>query len=204
MATEQPTYTPAEVEAVLEAAVAGAEAQVEELLAEEAEIESEEAEEAEIIKEEEKEQQEEAAVEEAVAAIEKEFSKEVAAAVAAAEEEEEDDDDSDSDYDDDDFDPSDETLLERIEALKDIFTPEQRNFFTSTCSNIVSGSKFATFKFGSALWYIATTSMLVGVPLAVAILNETQLTELEKELNGAGLGAPAPAPAPASTTEEKK
>ena len=46
--------------------------------------------------------------------------------------------------------------------------------------------------------------MLIGVPLAIAILNETQLTELEKELTGAGLGPGAAAPSPAPATEEAK
>ncbi|ONH77812.1 Mitochondrial import receptor subunit tom22 [Pichia kudriavzevii] len=98
------------------------------------------------------------------------------------------------------------TILDRIEALKDIFSPAQRSFFTSAYSKTISFAKSSTFNIGSALWYVATTSMLVGVPLAVAILNETQLTELEKELNGQGLGAPAVAPAvsAAPATEEAK
>lgn len=197
IAMAEAAYTPEEVQAVLENAINDTEAQVEQLLEQEAGLEAEVAEELaeEIV--------EEAAVEAATEAVEEaveEAVTEIEKRLAADEESDE-----ESDYDDDDFDPADETLLERIEALKDIFTPSQREFFTNSVSKISSLSKTATFKFGSALWYLATTSMLVGVPLAVAILNETQLTELEKELNGGGLTAPAaPAPAPVASPAETK
>lgn len=197
-------YTPEEVQAVLENAINSAEEQVEQLLEQEAGLEADVAKEAaqeiveeaaaeaaeQIVEEAEAEAAVEAAVEEAVTEIEKQF--------AASVEADDEDSDEDSEYDDDDdFDPADETLCERIEALKDIFTPAQREFFSNAVSNITTYSKLATFKLGSALWYLTTTSMLVGVPLAVAILNETQLTELEKELNGGALTAPAaPSPAP--------
>ncbi|GAV27837.1 hypothetical protein PMKS-001305 [Pichia membranifaciens] len=195
----EPVYTPQEVEATLEQAVASAESQIEDLIAQEAEVEDEAAldaaaEEAaeEVVTEAAAEAEADAVanavLNEAVAEVEKKFAND-------------EDDDEDSDYDDDDFDPADETVLERIEALKDIFSPKQRAFVTNTVSAVVSGSKTLTLNLGSALWYVATTSMLVGVPLAVAILNETQLTELEKELNGAGMGVAAPAAAP--VVEEK-
>ena len=199
----EPVYTPQEVEATLEQAVASAESQIEDLIAQEAEVEDEAAldaaaEEAaeEVVTEAAAEAEADAVanavLDEAVAEVEKKF---------ANDEDDDEDDDEDSDYDDDDFDPADETVLERIEALKDIFSPKQRAFVTNTVSAVVSGSKTLTLNLGSALWYAATTSMLVGVPLAVAILNETQLTELEKELNGAGMGVAAPAAAP--VVEEK-
>ncbi|KAG0681703.1 hypothetical protein C6P42_003882 [Pichia californica] len=210
MSEAQAAYTPQEVEAALEQAVASAEAQIEDLIAQEGDVEEKaaiEAESEEIAEElvaeaaaeAEAEAVAEAVLEEAVAEAEKQL-----ASTEDDEEDEDEDDEDDSDYDDDDFDPADETVFERIEALKDIFSPKQREFFSNSVSNIVSGSKYLTLNFGSALWYIATTSMLVGVPLAVAILNETQLTELEKELNGAGLGVPAPAAPAAPVVEEKK
>lgn len=199
MSAEQPEYTPEEVQAVLEAAVAQAENYVAE--------EAEEAEAVEAVEEnEELEEQIEAAAEEVaeeIAEAEIEAEKATEDAVAAIEKQfanEDEEEDSDSEYDDDDFDPNDETLLERIEALKNIFTPKQRDFFKNAFSNSISFTKNSTLNIGSALWYLATTSMLVGVPLAIAILNETQLTELEKEFNNAGLGPAAAAPA----TEEKK
>lgn len=204
MSEAAPAFTPEEVEATLEQAIASTEAQADELIANESKVEEEASTEAaaeevaeEIAAEAEAEIAAEAAADQVLEEAVEEVERQLASKEAAAEEEEE-ESDSDSEYDDDDFDPADETILERIEALKDIFSPGQREFFFKSVSNIVSGSKSLTLNFGSALWYIATTGMLVGVPLAVAILNETQLTELEKELNGAGLGVPAPA------TEEKK
>lgn len=199
----EPVYTPQEVEATLEEAVASAESQIEDLIAQEAEAEDEAALDAaaeevaeEVVAEAAAEAEADAVanavLEEAVAEVEKQF---------ANEEEEEEEDDDDSDYDDDDFDPADETILDRIEALKDIFSPKQRAFVSNTVSSLVSGSKALTLNLGSALWYVTTTGLLIGVPLAVAILNETQLTELEKELDGAGMGVAAPAAAP--VVEEK-
>ena len=188
--SEAVEFNPEEVVATLEAAVAAAEEEeINEAVSEEVAEEIEE-----ILQEEEEkeelEQEEDAEVEAAVQKLEQEF----------AEEESEEE----SDYDDDDFDPADETLYERFEALKDIFSPKQREIFTNLSSNIKSASKSLTLKLGSSLWYVATTSMLIGVPLAIAILNETQLTELEKELTGAGLGPGAAAPSPAPATEEAK
>ncbi|GMM29275.1 Tom22 protein [Martiniozyma asiatica (nom. inval.)] len=98
--------------------------------------------------------------------------------------------------DEDDFDPN-ETIVERIQALKQILTPKQRESIISGASTAKSLFKSGTLKFGSTLWYLATGGMLLGVPLAIAIFGETQLMELEKELGGMGAPAAAPAPAPA-------
>lgn len=209
MSEAAPAFTPEEVEATLEQAIASTEAQADELIANESKVEEEAAAAAaaevvaeevaeEIAAEAEAEIAAEAVADQILEEAVEEVERQLASKEVAATEEEDEESDSDSEYDDDDFDPADETILERIEALKDIFTPGQREFFFKSISTVVSGSKSLTLNFGSALWYLATTGMLVGVPLAVAILNETQLTELEKELNGAGLGVPAPA------TEEKK
>lgn len=98
-----------------------------------------------------------------------------------SDEDEESESDSESDWEDD-FDP-DETFAERIDALKDILTPEQRSAISSVFSATKNASVYLAHKSGQTLWYLTTTSLLLGVPLALSILSETQLTELEKEMN---------------------
>lgn len=164
---EAPQFTPEEVEQAIEAETEAIEQAI--LQAEEAAEEAEA--EAEV----------EAEVEEAVEAIEKQLEAEL----TAADEEEEDEDDEDEDDEDeyeDDFDEN-ETVLERIEALKDILKPETREFFANSYSNTKSLILSSTSKIGSSLWYLTTTGLLLGVPLAISILGETQLMELEKELH---------------------
>ncbi len=117
------------------------------------------------------------------------------------------DTESESDSDDDDFD-EDETIYDRIIALKDIIPPKQRtqvsNIFSSTYSTIHSG----VAKAGNLTWILTTSALLLGVPLSLSILAEQQLMELEKEFKlqqGANdilapgseqqPGAPAPATA---------
>lgn len=172
MSVAEETYNTADVEQTLAAAVEN----VEEMIAE-AEAEAE--------------------LEAAVEAVEKELAADVEAEVEAeieAEAEAEAEEEDESDYDDeDDFDPN-ETVLERIAALKEMFTPAQRQYVISAASSAAAGAKATTGMFGSGLWYLATTGLLLGVPLAIAIFGETQLMELEKELGGMqGQAAAAPA-----------
>lgn len=89
--------------------------------------------------------------------------------------EEDEDDDEDDDFDEN------ETILERIAALKDIVPPKQR----AQVSNLVSGTYSFIYssvsKAGNATWILTTSALLLGVPLSLSILAEQQLIELEKE-----------------------
>ncbi|KAH3901378.1 Tom22p SCDLUD_002870 [Saccharomycodes ludwigii] len=134
----------------------------------------------------------------------------VAETVAKAEEEEEDDDDEgeayasdDEDSDYDDFDEN-ETLFERIVALKDIVPPKQRNAVCNAFSTTVNIAKSIFSKGGSLTWTIATSALLLGVPLSLTILAEQQLIEMEKtfdlqsnanDLLGSAPQQPVPSPA---------
>lgn len=93
-------------------------------------------------------------------------------------------DDSDSESEvDDDFDIENETLLERITALKDIIPPQRRSqilsYVESSRQLLTSGFQ----KTGSLLWILTSSALLLGVPLSMAILSETQLQEMEKEIS---------------------
>ncbi|KAG7660596.1 TOM22 [[Candida] subhashii] len=94
--------------------------------------------------------------------------------------EEEEDSESDSD---DEFDYENETVLDRIVALKDIIAPEQRETISNLGSSITNLVTSGLNKTGSFLWVLTTSSLLLGVPLALAILAETQLQEMEKDMS---------------------
>jgi len=93
-------------------------------------------------------------------------------------------DESDSESDiDDDFDFDNETIYDRIVALKDIIAPQQRQQLCSTVDTIKSCVHSGLTKSGSLLWGLTSSALLLGVPLSLAILAETQLQEMEKEMS---------------------
>ena len=91
------------------------------------------------------------------------------------------DSESDSDSDEDDFDEN-ETLFDRVVALKDIVPPQQRTQIASGISYVQSLVNSGATKTGSLLWTLTSSALLLGVPLSLAILAETQLQEMEKEM----------------------
>lgn len=88
---------------------------------------------------------------------------------------------SDSEFEDD-YDSESETILNRIAALKDIIPPSKRIQIINTFEAAQSLTSMALSKCGSLLWGITASSLLLGVPLSLAILSETQLQEMEKEM----------------------
>lgn len=90
--------------------------------------------------------------------------------------------DSDSDYEDD-FDIETETIYDRVVALKDIIPPNQRTQITESVSTLKNFASSALNKSGSFLWAVTSSALLLGAPLALAILAETQLQEMEKEMS---------------------
>ncbi|CAN3373174.1 hypothetical protein DIURU_001173 [Diutina rugosa] len=104
---------------------------------------------------------------------------EVTAPVVADESDSEQDD---SDFDDD-FDLENETIYERIVALKDIIAPEQRSQIVNAGENVKAWASSAFQKTGNFLWIVTSSALLLGVPLTLSILAETQLQEMEKEMS---------------------
>lgn len=87
-----------------------------------------------------------------------------------------------SDDVDDAFDIANETLRDRVAALKDIVSPSTRLELARRWSSIkgwtFTGSKWA----GNAIWVVTTSAILVGLPLALAIEDEARIVQQEKEL----------------------
>ncbi|KAI5457716.1 mitochondrial outer membrane translocase complex, subunit Tom22 [Mariannaea sp. PMI_226] len=82
-----------------------------------------------------------------------------------------------------DYDPSEETLAERLYALRDIVPPTTRswvssrvNYVTSTAWNVISFS-------GKGAWVITTSALFFGVPFALSFAEDQQLTAMEQEYN---------------------
>lgn len=115
------------------------------------------------------------------------FDEQVAAAAAAEQADQDfsdvasDEEDDVEEDDDDDFD-IDETIYERVVALKDIVPPQHRVLAGKAVDSLynwaVSGCTFG----GKAVYIITTSSLLLGVPLALSIMSEQQLNEMEAEM----------------------
>ncbi|KAJ2613840.1 mitochondrial import receptor subunit Tom22 [Coemansia sp. RSA 1365] len=115
----------------------------------------------------------------------------------------------DSDFDDDDI--LDESLLERLVALKEIVPASQRHAISRTASTIGYWGNFGARLVGKLGWVLTTSALLVVFPLALETDREKMMQQWESEQqnlqqNGGapgqgqmmpppGLGGPAVGPA---------
>ncbi|KAJ5204480.1 uncharacterized protein N7498_005359 [Penicillium cinerascens] len=98
-------------------------------------------------------------------------------------------DDEDEDYSDTESEISnedeevldEESMYERISALKDMLPPSARRTITSSVSTLTSFTKASLSFSGRALWVISTSAFLIGVPWALAYAEEEQYIQLERE-----------------------
>ena len=85
-------------------------------------------------------------------------------------------------YSEDDDDLLDEGIYDRIVALKDIIPPTTRS---KLVNNWNRGKEWTWWSFqsaGSVAWWVSTSALLVGLPLALAIEDETRVVQQEREL----------------------
>lgn len=83
---------------------------------------------------------------------------------------------------DDDFNAADETLAQRIAALKDIVAPSTRTRLASQWNRTAEWVKIGGKWAGNAVWVVTTSALLVGLPLALAMEDEARIVQQEKEL----------------------
>lgn len=83
----------------------------------------------------------------------------------------------------------DETIADRIYALKDILSPSTRSKIVETWSTSSSWAFWGGKLAGNAIWVVTTSALLVGLPLALAIENETMMVQQEKEMLAQQQGA---------------
>ncbi|WVR04805.1 hypothetical protein IAU60_001817 [Kwoniella sp. DSM 27419] len=84
--------------------------------------------------------------------------------------------------DDDDFNPADESVYDRLAALKDIVPPQTRTSLYSKYKSTTSWAWWSVQSAGTVAWWVSTSALLVGLPLALAIEDETRVVQQEREL----------------------
>ena len=84
--------------------------------------------------------------------------------------------------DDEDFSPADEGLYDRLVALKDIIPPQTRSSLVATYQSTKEWAWWSVQSAGSVAWWVSTSALLVGLPLALAIEDETRVVQQEREL----------------------
>ncbi|SPO22597.1 related to TOM22 - mitochondrial outer membrane import receptor complex subunit [Ustilago trichophora] len=120
-----------------------------------------------------------------------------AAAAAAADDDdwEEEESDAESDFSDD-SDVSErglalkeETIWERISALRDIIPPSTRRTIASTFNTTTSYAFTGSLLAGKLVWVVTTSALLVGLPFALAVEDESRIVAQEKEMMAQQQGA---------------
>lgn len=94
----------------------------------------------------------------------------------------EDDDEDDDDELDRFYNLNDETLLDRIQALRDIISPTTRANVYQKLNWIYDSTRSTTKRLGNFAWVITTSMILVGLPMALSIEGESMLVAHEKEM----------------------
>ncbi|KAI0400369.1 mitochondrial outer membrane translocase complex, subunit Tom22 [Xylaria palmicola] len=97
--------------------------------------------------------------------------------------------DTDSEISDEsEYDPTDETLAERLYALRDMVPPQTRGYIANTVSTATNAVKSVLSFGGKSLWVISSSALLLGIPWALAWSEEQQVLEMEKEMKMREMG----------------
>ncbi|PKS13328.1 hypothetical protein jhhlp_000099 [Lomentospora prolificans] len=82
---------------------------------------------------------------------------------------------------DSEFDPEEESLADRLYALRDIVPPTTRGWIASKVNSVVGLGTSSLWFTGKALWAISSTALLLGVPFAICVTEEQQVMAMEQE-----------------------
>ncbi len=102
--------------------------------------------------------------------------------------------DSEISTDDEDTVPEEETLTERLLALRDIIPPTTRSYISNKVETTAGWIKSGLFFGGKTLWVVSTSALLLGVPWALAFAEEQQMVEMEKEMKMRDMGGEVDSP----------
>ncbi len=86
-----------------------------------------------------------------------------------------------SDEDDESASVAIESLGDRIAALRDIIPPATRRRVAGTFSTVSSYVKGGLWFGGKGAWIVSTSALLWGIPFALALVEDQQIAEMEKE-----------------------
>ena len=89
---------------------------------------------------------------------------------------------SDDDQDELDRGIQDETVLDRIAALKDIIPAHRRDTIARTFSTASSYGKMAAFIGGKAAYILITTVLMLGIPYALSSEEDKLISEQERQM----------------------
>lgn len=90
---------------------------------------------------------------------------------------------------DSDYDPTQESLAERISALRDIVPPTTRAWFWNKFQTTQRVVKGVIFFAGRSMWSISVSALLIGVPFALCWAEEQQVIAMEQEARMREMGA---------------
>lgn len=79
------------------------------------------------------------------------------------------------------YDPTEESLAERLFALRDIVPPTTRGWIWDKVESTTSMMKSTLFFAGRATWAISVSALLVGVPFALAYGEDQNMMAMEQE-----------------------
>ncbi|KAI1187090.1 mitochondrial outer membrane translocase complex, subunit Tom22 [Nemania serpens] len=104
--------------------------------------------------------------------------------------------DDDADYTDTDseisdeseYDPRDETLGERLFALRDIIPPQTRGYIAHTVSTAGNAVKSVLSFGGKTFWVLSSSVLLLGIPYALAWTDEQNAIDMENEMKMREMG----------------
>lgn len=82
----------------------------------------------------------------------------------------------------DGYSPADETIYDRLAALKDMVPPETRLVWGEGYRAARAWAAWSFDAAGNVAWWVSTSAILVGLPLALAIEDETRLVQQEREM----------------------
>lgn len=91
------------------------------------------------------------------------------------------DDEDEGDDDEYDYDYEDESLLDRILALKDMIPAAKRAAIAGRFNKVYSWATWSTCFLGKAAWVVATSALLLAFPLALEIDKEQAVLAYEAE-----------------------
>jgi len=97
--------------------------------------------------------------------------------------------DDDSSDGDDNGDTLEETVYERLVALKDMVPPKHRARISAVASGTYNFVAAGLHLGGKALWIVSTSAIMLGVPYALAAGEEQQMIEMEKEMKAQQLAS---------------
>lgn len=75
----------------------------------------------------------------------------------------------------------DETLTDRLIALRDIIPPKTRARISNAANTVFNASSTGITYGGKGLWVIATSVLLLGLPYMLAVGQEQELMEEERQ-----------------------